>query len=439
LRAGARPGYAASMSAPPVPPVRASAAWSAEQRLALRTRAQQFAQRDVAPHAGAWDRQGRMPREIITAMGALGLLGGPLPVEHGGLGADNEAFVGVYEELGRACSSVRGFVAVHTGLVSQCLADHGTPEQRSRWLPRLARGELVGCYALTEEGAGSDVSAIATRAVRDGGAATRASGTSGATGATGAEAAGARSRGAGDGGTGAWRLDGSKTWITNGGIADLALVFARTGDGPVKEALTCFVVELPAAGFTALPLGVEPLGHRASDHARLQLAGLLVPDGQRLGPVGGGHRIAMSALDHGRLGVAAGAVGVARACLDEVLAHSRSRRQFGQRIGDFQMVQADIADMSSETEAAAALVERAARAADSGAADVTRLTSSAKLFATEVAQRAADKAVLLLGNRGYGSGHPVERYYRDIQGLRIYEGTNHIHRLIIARALLGRP
>ncbi|HTE06849.1 MAG TPA: acyl-CoA dehydrogenase, partial [Planctomycetota bacterium] len=236
-----------------------------------------------------------------------------------------------------------------------------------------------------------------------------------------------------------WRLDGSKTWITNGGIADLALVFARTGDGPVKEALTCFAVELPAAGFTALPLGVEPLGHRASDHARLVLAGLLVPDGQRLGPVGGGHRIAMSALDHGRLGVAAGAVGVARACLDEVLAHSRSRRQFGQRIGDFQMVQADIADMSSETEAAAALVERAARAADEGGPDVTRLTSSAKLFATEVAQRAADKAVLLLGNRGYGSGHPVERYYRDIQGLRIYEGTNHIHRLIIARALLGRP
>ncbi len=347
-----------------------------------------------------------MPPELVPAMGALGLLGGPLPQEFGGLGADNEAFVGVYEELGRACSSVRGFVSVHTGLVSQCLADHGTPEQRLRWLPRLVRGESIGCYALTEEGAGSDVSAIATRAVRH---------------------------------DGAWRLHGSKTWITNGGVADLALVFARTGDGPVKEALTCFVVELPCAGFTALPLGVEPLGHRASDHARLQFEELLVPDAQRLGPVGGGHRIAMSALDHGRLGVAAGAVGVARACLDEVLAHARSRRQFGQRLGDFQMVQADIADMSSETEAAAALVGCAARAADASGPDVTRLTSSAKLFATEVAQRAADKAVLLLGNRGYGSGHPVERYYRDIQGLRIYEGTNHIQRLIIARALLGRP
>jgi len=409
------------MSAPSRSPAAASVPWTAGQRDELRTRARDFAQAHVAPHAGQWDREGRMPREVITSLGALGLLGGPLPVHVGGLGADNEAFIGVYEELGRACSSVRGFVAVHTGLVSQCLADHGTPEQQQRWLPRLVRGEAIGCYALTEEGAGSDVSAIATRAVRA---------TPGDASAAGA-AAGA--------GGGAWRIDGSKTWITNGGIADLALVFARTGDGPVKEALTCFVVELPAIGFTAQPLGVEPLGHRASDHARLQLSGVRVPDAQRLGPVGGGHRIAMSALDHGRLGVAAGAVGVARACLHEVLVHARERKQFGQRIGDFQMVQADIADMSSETEAAAALVERAARAADAGSADVTRLTSSAKLFATEVAQRAADKAVLLLGNRGYGSGHPVERYYRDIQGLRIYEGTNHIHRLIIARALLGRP
>jgi butyryl-CoA dehydrogenase len=376
----------------------------------LPQRAQAFAAREVAPHAGAWDRAGAMPREIVTRMGALGILGGPLPVAHGGGGADNATFARVYEALGHACSSVRGFVAVHTGLVGQCLADHGTPEQQARWLPRLAAGSAIGCYALTEPGAGSDVGAIATRGTRDG---------------------------PGDGA--GWRLDGSKTWITNGGIADLALVFARTGDGPVKEALTCFVVELPAPGWVALPLGVEPLGHRASDHARLELTGLAVPDAHRLGPVGGGHRIAMSALDHGRLGVAAGAVGLARACLDAVLVHARERRQFGQRIGDFQMVQADIADMSSETEAAAALVQRAALAADSGDPAVTRLTSSAKLFATEAAQRAADKAVLLLGNRGYGSGQPVERHYRDIQGLRIYEGTNHIHRLIIARALLGRP
>jgi alkylation response protein AidB-like acyl-CoA dehydrogenase len=147
----------------------------------------------------------------------------------------------------------------------------------------------------------------------------------------------------------------------------------------------------------------------------------------------------MTALDHGRLGVAAGAVGVARACLDAAITHARERTQFGKRIGDFQMVQADIADMSSETEAAAALVAVAAREADRHGPDVTRLTSSAKLFATEVAQRAADKAVLLLGNRGYADGHPVERYYRDIQGMRIYEGTNHIHRLIIARQLIGRP
>ncbi|MGQ0553658.1 MAG: acyl-CoA dehydrogenase family protein [Planctomycetota bacterium] len=379
-------------------------------RLALRERAARFAAEEIAPQAGAWDRAGHMPREVITRLGAAGFLSAPLPVALGGGGYDNEAFIGVYEELGRACSSVRGFITVQAGLVSQCLADHATPAQQARWLPRLGSGAAVGCYALTEEGAGSDVNAIATRAERRGEA---------------------------------WVLDGSKTWITNGGIADLALVFARTAPASAasnaKDNLTCFVVELPAQGFVAEPLGEHPLGHRAADHARLRFTQLSVPDSQRLGPVGGGHKVAMSALEHGRLGVAAGAVGIARACLEAALTHARQRQQFGRRIGDFQMVQADLADMSAETEAAAALVAEAARAADRRDPATGRLTSSAKLFATEVAQRAADKAVLLLGNRGYGDAHPVERYYRDVQGLRIYEGTNHIHRLIIARALLGKP
>ena len=373
----------------------------------VRERARDFATDEVAPHAGAWDRAEELPRAIITRMGELGFLAGPLPTEHGGSGWDNETFLGVYEEIGRACSSTRGFLAVHTGLVSQCLQDHGRADQRSRWLPGLASGERIGCYGLTEDGAGSDVASIATTARRDGDD---------------------------------WVIDGSKTWITNGGVADLALLFARTNpDDDGRAELTAFVVELPSPGFAAEPLGVEPLGHRASDHVRLALSGLRVPDEQRLGDVGQGFKIAMSALDHGRLGVAAGAVGIGRACLAEAVTHAQQRRQFGQRIGDFQMVQADLADIFSEVEAASALVARAARAADSGAADVTRLTSAAKLFATEVAQRAADKAVLLLGNRGYGSGHSVERHYRDIQGLRIYEGTNHIHRLIIGRSLVGKP
>jgi len=373
---------------------------------AVRARARDFARAEVAPHAGAWDRAGALPRALIDCMGALGFLAGPLPTRHGGSGWDNETFVAVYEEIGWACSSTRGFLAVHTGLVSQCLADHGSAEQQRRWLPDLASGARIGCYALTEEGAGSDVGAIATRARRRGDT---------------------------------WVLDGRKTWITNGGIADLALVFARSNEPGGRAELTAFVVELPSPGWRAEPLGVQPLGHRASDHARLVLEGLEVPDSQRLGEVGRGFAIALSALDHGRLGVAAGAVGIGRACLDEAVAHAQSRRQFGQRIGDFQMVQADLAEMYAENEAAGALVARAARAADQASSEVTRLTSAAKLFATEAAQRAADKAVLLLGNRGYGDGHPVERYYRDIQGLRIYEGTNHIHRLIIGRALVGRP
>lgn len=394
------------MSDASLPPADPHARRAAE----VRESARRFASEEIAPHAGEWDRAGAMPRAIITRMGELGFLAGPLPAALGGSGFDNEIFVGVYEEIGRACSSVRGFLAVHTGLVSQCIGDHGTAEQQRRWLPRLATGEWIGCYALTEEGAGSDVAAIATSAERDGDD---------------------------------WILNGTKTWITNGGIANLALVFAHTGPDEGRHGLTCFVIELPCEGWSAAPLGVNPLGHRASDHARLSFDGLRVPDARRLGEVGAGHGIAMTALDHGRLGVAAGAVGVARACLDEAITHARERHQFGKRIGDFQMVQADIADMSAETEAAAALVAVAARAADAGTpgseSDVTRLTSSAKLFATEVAQRAADKAVLLLGNRGYADGNPVERYYRDIQGMRIYEGTNHIHRLIIARQLIGRP
>jgi alkylation response protein AidB-like acyl-CoA dehydrogenase len=375
----------------------------------VRARAARFADDELAPHVGDWDRAGAMPRSIVTRMGELGFLAGPLPAAHGGSGWDNSTFVGVYEELGRVCASVRGFLAVHTGLVSQCLDDHGTPEQKRAWLPRLASGAAIGCYALTEEGAGSDVGAIATRAAQRGGAG------------------------------GDWVLSGSKTWITNGGIADLALVFAHTGPGEGRKGLSCFVVELPAPGWSARPLAVHPLGHRAADHATIALDGLVVPDRHRVGPVGGGHAIAMSGLDHGRLGVAAGAVGLARACLDEVVRFARERRQFGQRIGDFQMVQADIADIAADVAAAGALVAQAAAAADAQQGDVTRWTSMAKLFATEAAQRAADKAVLLLGSRGYGDGHPVERHYRDIAGLRIYEGTNHIQRLIIARQLLGRP
>lgn len=370
----------------------------------LRASAAQFAKDSIEPFAGDWDRDGTMPRSVITAMGEQGFLAGPLPASVGGGGHDNAAFIAVYEEIGRACSSTRGFLAVHTGLVSQTLGDFATEEQQARWLPRLGTGEWVGCYALTEEEAGSDAASLTTEAVQDGES---------------------------------WTLNGSKTWITNGGIADLALVFARTGPGERHQGITAFVAELPCDGWQAQPLGVEPLGHRAANHAQINLEGLQIPDANRLGEVGSGFPIAMSALNHGRLGVAAGAVGISRACLEIATDHARSRRQFGKRIGDFQMVQADLADIAAETEAAAALVEKAAQAADSGSDQKTLLTSSAKLFATEAAQRAASKAVLLLGSRGYGSGTPVERHYRDIQGLRIYEGTNHIQRLIIAKDLLG--
>jgi hypothetical protein len=287
------------------------------------------------------------------------------------------------------------------------LRDHGTPEQQRAWLPRLATGEVIGCYCLTEPGAGSDAAAIAATAHR-----------------------------AGDD----YVLDGTKIWITNGNIAHLALVFARDAglatDRPHRQ-ICAFLVPTATPGFHRAPMAGQPLGHRAADHARITLDGCRVPAGALLGAPGRGFHVAMGALDHGRLGVAAGALGVAEASLDAAVAFARERRAFGQRIGDFEMIQAALADMAVEVDAARLLVHRAAWLKDAGQPS-TRATASAKLFTTEVALRAADQAVLIHGGRGYDNEFPVERYLRDAKGMQIYEGTSHIQRIVIARELLGR-
>jgi alkylation response protein AidB-like acyl-CoA dehydrogenase len=290
------------------------------------------------------------------------------------------------------------------GLVSRCVLDHGTPEQGARWLPRLASGAWIGAYALTEEGAGSDAAAIAATARET---------------------------------PGGWVLDGEKVWITNGRVADLVLVYATVDRALGHRGITAFVLEPGTPGLERHPMPGVELGHRGADHARLVLRGAVVPEGNVLGPVGGGFKVAMQALDHGRLGVAAGAVGLHAACLDLAVDFARKRRQFGKRIGDFQMVQERIADMAADLEAARLLVRKAAWDRSRGVRDPAAV-AAAKLFATEAAQRAASEAVLLLGSRGYSSENPVERHYRDAQGLRIYEGTSLVQRIVIARALLGR-
>jgi butyryl-CoA dehydrogenase len=370
----------------------------------IQTRVREFAEREVVPIAREADERGEFPLHLVRRMGALGLLGGVVEPVYGGYGMDAVSFTLVCEELGRADSSVRGFLTVHASLVAGCIQDWGREEQKRTILPRLATGEWIGCYCLTEPNAGSDVASMEATA--------RADGTD-------------------------YVLTGEKIWITNGNLADVALVFATRDRGERHRGISAFVVETTTPGFRRERMPGHDLGHRASDHAHIILEDCRVPASALLGAPGEGFRVAMSALDRGRLGVAAGAVGLAQACLDACVAFTRGRRQFGQRIADFQMVQATLADMAADVEAARLLVYRAAWLKDAGQ-PATKETSIAKLFATEAAARAASQAVLLHGNRGYSNEYPVERHYRDIKGMQIYEGTSHIQRLIIARELVGR-
>ena len=371
---------------------------------AVQKLAREFAQDRVAPLAREMDERGQMPLALVGEMGALGLLGGPLPPEYGGQGWDPLSLALCYEELGRADSSVRGFMTVHTSLVSQCILAWGTAEQKEATLPRLASGEWIGCYALTEPNAGSDAASMETTA-------------------TEADSS--------------YRLSGEKIWITNGGIAQVGIVFASRDRAARHRGICAFLLEMNAPGLRREKMPGRELGHRASDHAHLYFEDTSAPAGALLGQSGEGFKVAMSALDRGRLGVAAGAVGVGQACLEASIAFAQSRRQFGQRIGDFEMIQAVLADMAADIEAARLLVYRAAWLQAQGR-PATRETSIAKLFATEAAARAASEAVLLHGGRGYSNEYPVERYYRDIKGLQIYEGTSHIQRIVIARELVGK-
>jgi butyryl-CoA dehydrogenase len=370
----------------------------------IQTLAHNFAQTRLAPLAREMDEEGEMPLSLVAEMGSMGLLGGPLPAQYGGGDWDALSLAVCYEELGRVDSSVRGFMTVHTSLVAQCILMWGTEAQKQTYLPRLASGDTIGCYCLTEPNAGSDAASMETTATLDG-----------------------------DG----YVLNGEKIWITNGGIAHLAIVFASHDRSLKHKGICAFLVDTSTPGFNCEKMPGKELGHRASDHAHITFTKCRVPKAAMLGSAGEGFKVAMSALDHGRIGVAAGAVGVGQACIDACVAFVRERRQFGQRIGDFEMIQSAIANMAADIEAARMLVYKAAWKKDLGE-KVTRETSIAKLFATEAAVRAASEAVLIHGGRGYSNEYPVERYYRDIKGLQIYEGTSHIQRIVIARDVIGK-
>jgi butyryl-CoA dehydrogenase len=371
-----------------------------EQEL-IRASAREFAEREIVPHARDWDRAEEIDRALVPKLAASGYLGAGWDEQYGGSELDTVSYALVVEELGKADSSVRGIVSVNVGLVGKTIARFGTEEQKREWLPKLASGEALGCYALTEPGCGSDAAALVTRAQRDG-----------------------------DG----WVLTGSKTFITLGTWASVALVFARTGgEGP--KGITCFLVPTGADGFESHPIKGK-LGLRAQDTAELSLDGMRVPDENRLGELHGGFRVAMSALDVGRISLAAGCVGIAQGCLDASVAYSRERRAFGRPIAGFQLVQELLAEIAVETEAARLLAWRAAALADAHAQH-TLESSVAKLYASEVAVRAANNAVQVFGGYGYVDEYPVGKYLRDARVATLYEGTSQIQKLIIGRALTG--
>ncbi len=373
-----------------------------EQEMVRRT-AREFAEREIAPFAREWDREERMDRAVVGKLAAVGFLGAPIPEAYGGMGLDNLSYCLVVEEIGKADSSVRGVISVNVGLVAKTVLEWGTEEQKRAWLPRLCSGEALGCFALTEPGHGSDAAALESRAEREGD-------------------------------DGAWRISGSKMFITNGGWAGVALVFARTG-GPGPKGVTAFLVPTDAPGFEARPV-TGKLGLRAQNTAELHLDGVGVPDAHRLGGEGEGFAVAMSALDNGRMSLAAGCVGIAQGCLEASIAYARERSQFDRPIARFQLVQELIADMAVETEAARMLVWRVAALADAGTQH--RLESSyAKYFASEVAVRAANAAVQVHGGYGYVDEFPVGKYLRDARVTTLYEGTSQIQKLIIGRALTG--
>src|SRR5215213_8701971 len=358
-----------------------------EQEL-IRTSARELCERELVPDARAWDEAEELPRSLVGTLAEAGFLAAGLPEELGGGGLDSVSYCLLCEELGKADSSVRGIVWVSNGLYGKTVAKWGSSEQTDELLPRLASGEGLGCYALTEPGCGSDAAALATRAVTDGDD---------------------------------WVLTGSKVFITLGSWAETAIVFARTGgEGP--RGITAFLVPTAADGFDARPLKGK-LGLRAQDTAELSLDGVRVPDTSRLGDEGQGFKVAMSALDNGRISLAAGCVGIAQGCLDAAVAYAKEREAFKRPVAAFQLVQQLLAEMHVETEAARLLTWRAAALADAGR-PYTVDAATAKWYASEAAVRAANAAVQVLGGYGYVDEYPVAKYLRDARVTTLYEGTS---------------
>jgi butyryl-CoA dehydrogenase len=364
-----------------------------EDQSLLRSAVREFAEEVVRPRAAANDQSGQFPKDLFFQAGKLGLAGVSVSVEHGGAGMDVVAYSIVIEEISRACANLGVILSVNNSLVCDPIEKFGNADQKKRFLEPLARGEKLGCFALTEPNAGSDAANQQTRAVRDG-----------------------------DG----WRISGQKVFITCGSDADVCLLFAMTSPEKKSRGISAFLVDANSPGFDRSRHQVK-LGVNASGTVEIFVTDVRVPGENLLGREGDGFKIAMWTLDGGRIGIASQAVGIATEALEAAIRYAKARHAFGKAIAEFQVIRFYLADMATDVDAAQLLTWRAAATKDAAA--------EAKLFAAEMAQRVTTKALQIHGGYGYTKEYPVERNFRDARITEIYEGTSEIHRLIIAREI----
>lgn len=376
-----------------------------ETQSMVQSAARDFATRVILPEAAAIDREERFPREILKGLADLGLMAVNVPEELGGAAAGTIAYALAMQEVARACASTAVTMAV-TNMVGEVIATFGTEEQKQKYNPKLASGEYVaGAFGLSEPGAGSDPGSMLTTATKDGDD---------------------------------WVIDGQKQWITSGAHAGVIVVWARTGDAkalPGTRGISCFLVE---GGTPGLKIGraEDKMGIRGSNTVSLSFEGCRVPSSALLGELHGGFKIAMMALDGGRIGISCQALGIARAALEESVAYAKDRKQFGRAISDFQAIQWKLADMQVSLDAAHLLAMRAAWMKENGR-PFSREASMAKVFATEAANRICQEAIQIHGGYGYTKDFPAERHARDVRVTMIYEGTSEVQRVVIGRSVLS--
>jgi alkylation response protein AidB-like acyl-CoA dehydrogenase len=377
-----------------------------EEQKEIQRLAREFAHTEIAPHSDRWDRDAAMDHSILDKLAELGFLGMMVPEQYQGLGLDTVTYLVALEEIAAVDASVAVAMSVHNSLPTQMILRYGSEPQRERYLPPMARGEVLGAFALSEPEAGSDAAAMTTQAVRDG-----------------------------DG----WVLDGTKAWVTSGSEAGVILAMARTdrpGERRGARGISAFIITPELPGFR-VGKKEDKLGLRASPTVQLAFDRMRVPADRLLGQEGKGFVYSMQSLDNGRLGVAAQAVGIARAALEHSTRYAAERRQFGKPIKEFEAIQFKLANMATRVTAARALLYSAASAKDRGE-PITQFSSMSKLFASETAMWVTTEAIQIFGGYGYMKEYPVERLFRDAKVTEIYEGTSEIQRIVIARELYAR-